>query len=390
MGMTNTIKQWITGLLLLTVGILVGFGISSPGGIAAFAQPVRLSLATAPAVPTNFVAEVAEQVGPAVVRIDSERTITTRSNFPQEFFNDPFFRDFFGQAPVYPKERRQQGTGSGFVVSQEGHIITNAHVVDKADKVTVTLKDGRSFEGEVLGSDPVTDVAVVKIESADLPTVALGHSDSLVPGQWAIAIGNPLGLDNTVTAGIISALGRSSGEVGVPDKRVAFIQTDAAINPGNSGGPLLNERGEVIGVNTAIIQGAQGLGFAIPIETAQRVAQQLITTGKFEHPYVGIRMVTLTSELRDRLNQDPNSRITVGTDTGVLIGEVMQGSPADRAGLRAGDVITAIDETPILTADQVQLQVEQTYVGDTLSFGVERAGRPQQIQVTTGAYPTAS
>lgn len=388
--MTNTIKQWIRSLLLLTLGILIGFGLSVPTGIPAFAQPVHLSLATAPAVPTNFVATVAEQVGPAVVRIDSERTITTRSNFPQEFFNDPFFRDFFGQPPSYPKERRQQGTGSGFIVSQDGHIITNAHVVDQADKVTVILKDGRSFEGEVLGSDPVTDVAVVKIEASDLPIVTLGHSDTLSPGQWAIAIGNPLGLDNTVTAGIISALGRSSGEVGVPDKRVAFIQTDAAINPGNSGGPLLNERGEVIGVNTAIIQGAQGLGFAIPIETAQRVAQQLIRTGTFEHPYVGIRMVTLTPELKDRLNQDPNSRITVSTNTGVLIGEVMQGSPADQAGLRAGDVITAIDQIPILSADQVQIQVEQSFVGDTLRFDVERAGRDRQIPVTTGAYPTTS
>src|SRR4028119_20504 len=220
-----------------------------------------------------------------------------------DVFNDPFFRRFFGsRVPTEPDTRVERGTGSGFIISSNGQILTNAHVVAGADTVSVTLKDGRAFKGKVLGVDTVTDVAVVKIDAGNLPAVSLGNSDQLKPGEWAIAIGNPLGLDNTVTTGIISATGRTSSQVGVPDKRVQFIQTDAAINPGNSGGPLLNASGQVIGMNTAIIQRAQGLGFAIPINTAQRIANQLVTQGKVEHPYLGIQMVTLTPELKKNLN----------------------------------------------------------------------------------------
>lgn len=339
----------------------------------------------------SFIADVAQKVGPAVVRIDSERTVQVRSRTPDEFFfNDPFFRDFFPDMPRAPRERRQQGTGSGFIISTDGQIITNAHVVDGTDRVTVILKDGRRFTGKVRGSDPVTDIAVVKIEATNLPTVKLGSSQVLEPGQWAIAIGNPLGLDNTVTAGIISALGRTSGQVGVPDKRVAFIQTDAAINPGNSGGPLLNERGEVIGVNTAIIQGAQGLGFAIPIDTAKRVSQQLIANGKVDHPYVGIRMVTITPELKDQINKDANSGLIITASKGVLIGGVMPGSPGEKSGLRAGDVITRINGQPIETADQVQSQVEKASVGASLKFDIERNGQAQTISIKTGSVPIAS
>jgi Do/DeqQ family serine protease len=385
--MSDKFKQSVHAFFLILLGIGIGIWFSFPPTtwVAAQAAP-QFSLATDGPIPANFIAEVAERVGPAVVRIDSERVIQTRSRLPEQFFTDPFFREFFG-IPSQPQERRQQGTGSGFVVTSDGQIITNAHVVNKADRVTVVLKDGRQFEGRVLGSDTITDVAVVKIEADHLPTVSLGRSEDLEPGQWAIAIGNPLGLDNTVTAGIISALGRSSGEIGVPDKRVAFIQTDAAINPGNSGGPLLNERGEVIGVNTAIIQGAQGLGFAIPIETAQRVAQQLITKGKVDHPYIGIRMLTLTPELKQRINEDPNSRMLITADHGVLIGEVMQDSPAQAAGLRAGDVIVAIDGSPIQRADDVQNRVEAAAVDEPLTFEIERGGQRRQLRVTTAAYP---
>lgn len=374
--MLSKAKQWIqrtvSFLCLMLSGMLLWTG-----------TPAMAQVSSG-----NFIAEVARQVGPSVVRIDSERTVQTRSSLPDEFLNEPFFRDFFGQAlPSTPKERREQGTGSGFIINSEGQILTNAHVVAGADRVTVTLKDGRNFVGKVLGSDAITDIAVIKISAHDLPTVTLGNSTYLEPGQWAIAIGNPLGLDNTVTAGIISATGRSSGEVGIPDKRVAFIQTDAAINPGNSGGPLLNEKGEVIGVNTAIIQGAQGLGFAIPIETAQRVAEQLIISGRFEHPYVGIRMVTLTPQLKEHLNSDPNSRVLIRVDAGVLIGEVLQGSPAERAGLRSGDVIVGLNNQPLSQANQVQDQVEKTRVGDTLEFEVERNGQPLKLRVITGSYP---
>ena len=172
-------------------------------------------------------------------------------------------------------------------------------MVNGADKVKVTLKDGQVFEGVVQGVDSLTDIAVIKIEATDLPQVSMGKSEKLIPGQWAIAIGNPLGLDNTVTMGIISAIGRTSSQVGIPDKRVRFIQTDAAINPGNSGGPLLNNKGQVIGINTAIRSDAQGLGFAIPIETAKRIADELFLYGKVEHPFLGISMVDLTFEAKN-------------------------------------------------------------------------------------------
>jgi len=210
---------------------------------------------------TNFVVDVVNKVEPAVVRINTEKTVE-----PQipDTFNDPFFRRFFGGTVPQTQERTVRGIGSGFVISDNGEIITNAHVVNQADTVRVSFPDGRTFEGEVLGEDPVTDIAVVKVSADDLPTVELGNSQGLQTGQWAIAIRNPLGLQETVTVGVISGIDRSSSEVGVPDKRIGFIQTDAAINPGNSGGPLLNARGEVIGVNTAIIQGADKKKLSIP------------------------------------------------------------------------------------------------------------------------------
>ncbi|MBD0314557.1 MAG: trypsin-like peptidase domain-containing protein, partial [Microcoleus sp. T3-bin5] len=262
------------------------------------------------------------------------------------------------------------------------------HVVDGADTVTVVLKDGRSFQGKVMGTDPVTDVAVVKIEANNLPVVAMGNSDQIKPGEWAIAIGNPLGLDNTVTAGIISATGRSSNQVGVPDKRVQFIQTDAAINPGNSGGPLLNQRGEVIGVNTAIIRGAQGLGFSIPINTAQRIATQLISKGKVDHAFLGIQMVTLTPDLRKELNSDPNSGVSVNEERGVLIVKVVRDSPAARAGLRAGDVIQKINGQTVPDNSTVQQMVEKSQVGSELQMELRRNGQTINLAVRPGVFPT--
>ncbi len=335
----------------------------------------------------NFIATAVEQVGPAVVRINSSRTV--RTQIPP-IFKDPFFRQFFGsELPDTPSTRVERGTGSGFIINGEGLILTNSHVVNGADTVSVKLKDGREFQGKVLGQDPVTDVAVVKIQANNLPVVRIGNSDQLRPGEWAIAIGNPLGLDNTVTAGIISATGRTSAEVRVPDKRVSFIQTDAAINPGNSGGPLLNQRGEVIGMNTAIIGGgAQGLGFAIPINTAQKIAQQLIATGKVNHPYLGIRMTTLTPELKKQINSDREANLTVQDDRGILIYSVMQNSPAARAGLRAGDVIKKINGQGVETAEQVQSAVEASAVGGSLQVEVNRNGRSTTIAVRPGAFPT--
>ncbi|MCT7963025.1 trypsin-like peptidase domain-containing protein [Laspinema sp. D1] len=335
-------------------------------------------------VNSNFIVEAVEKVGPAVVRIDAARTVT--QDIP-DAFRDPFFRRFFGQAPMEPQQRVERGTGSGFIISDDGQILTNAHVINGADTVSVVLRDGRSFEGTVLGEDPISDVAVVKIEATALPKATLGNSEQLQPGEWAIAIGNPLGLDNSVTAGIVSATGRSSRDVGVPDKRVGFIQTDAAINPGNSGGPLLNARGEVIGMNTAIISGAQGLGFAIPIQTAQAIAQQLITTGKVQHPFLGIEMVTITPELQQELNTDPNSPMQLSVDKGVLIVRVSPNSPAERAGLREGDVIQRMENQAIAQSDMVQQIVQGSQVGNSLELQINRDGQILNITVEPGEMP---
>lgn len=345
------------------------------------------SVVVPPASNPNFIADIVDQVGPAVVRINASRTV--RAEVP-EIFRDPFFRHFFGHAiPNGSSERTQQGVGSGFITTPDGQIITNAHVVEGADTVQVTLRDGRSFEGEVLGTDPVTDVAVIQIRvDADLPVANIADSETIRPGEWAIAIGNPLGLDNTVTAGIISAIGRSSGDVGVPDKRVDFIQTDAAINPGNSGGPLLNTLGQVIGMNTAIISGAQGLGFAIPINEVQRIADQLVATGRVDHPYLGIQMANITPELQERLNNNPNSPITVQEDQGVLIVRVLPNSPAAAAGLRAGDVIQRVGGEIAEDSQAVQKAVETSAVGRDLPMEILRNGQARTINVRPGTLPS--
>ena len=385
-------------LVLLGAGVTFStnyFGLGNPQNTATFgATDSSKVLAQTPPTSNlllnqngNFITAVVEKVGPAVVRIDSSRTVTSRV---PKAFNNPFFRQFFGdEFPTGPQQRVEKGEGSGFIISNNGQILTNAHVVEGADTVNVTLKDGRSFQGKVMGVDPVTDVAVVKIEANNLPTAAMGNSDQLKPGEWAIAIGNPLGLDNTVTTGIISATGRSSSAVGVPDKRVQFIQTDAAINPGNSGGPLLNSSGQVIGMNTAILQGAQGLGFAIPINTAQRIANQLVSQGKVQHPYLGIQMVTLTPELKKNINSNPNAGLKVEEDQGVLIAKVLPNSPAAKAGLQAGDVIQKINGQPVKDAEGVQGAVESTQVGNTLQVSVRRSQRDLNVAVQAGTFPTA-
>lgn len=326
----------------------------------------------------NYVAQVVEQVGPAVVRVNSTRTL-------QQPTNDPYLRRFFGEQSS-TQQRVQRGTGSGFIISQDGRILTNAHVVDNADTVSIVLKDGRRFDAKVLGSDRVTDVAVLKIETTGLPTARLGNSDNLQPGQAAIAIGNPLGLDNTVTEGIVSATGRSSSDVGVPAERVRFIQTDAAINPGNSGGPLLNANGEVIGINTAIIQGAQGIGFAIPINTAQQVAEQLITKGQVTHPYLGVLMTDLTPELRDQINRS-NVGFQVNQTTGVLIVRVAENSPAARAGLRPGDVLISINGNAVQNTEQVQKTIEGAQLNNPLPMTVQRNDRSVAVNVRPTQLP---
>ncbi len=351
-----------------------------PGGGTPNPALVSAALQTRPVAAQgeeNFIVSAVQRVGPAVVRIDASRTV--RTGMP-EIFEDPLFREFFGRR-AQPPERVQEGSGSGFIIRQDGVILTNAHVVEGAERVKVKLKDGRSFEGKVLGQDTVTDVAVIKINAVTLPTVPLGNSDQLLPGEWAIAIGNPLGLDNTVTVGIISATGRSSSEVGVPDKRVGFIQTDAAINPGNSGGPLLNDRGEVIGMNTAIIGDAQGLGFSIPINTAQRLAEQLISKGKVEHPFLGIQMLTLTPDLVEQIRSNPNVGFEISQEDGVLIARVVPKSPAELAGLRPGDVLQKVSGKGVKTAQDVQDRVAEGNVGKDLPVEVNRQGKILQLSV---------
>ncbi len=361
---------------------------SSLANLSIPADPDRTPSTSAPLAmaASNFIAAAVEQVGPAVVRIDSERSV---SQLNPETFNNPLFRRFFGEEipPDMVPDRLEQGTGSGFILSADGRILTNAHVVDGTRTVKVTLRDGRTFEGEVLGIDSVTDVAVVKIEATDpLPTVRLGSTADLSPGQWAIAIGNPLGLDNTVTAGIISAIGRTSNQVGIPDKRVQFIQTDAAINPGNSGGPLLNDQGEVIGMNTAIRANAQGLGFAIPIETAKRIADELFATGEVQHPFLGIQMVELTPETIAEINTQ--EQLNIAPDqVGVLIVRVLEGSPAQTAGLVPGDIIQRINNTAVTTPTEVQAQVEASRIGQELTVEFHRDGDDQTLTVKPAALP---
>lgn len=338
----------------------------------------------------NFIATAVQKVGPAVVRIDASRQVS--SAFPENF-RHPLFRRFFGNSPengspsASPQDRVERGTGSGFIIASDGRLITNAHVVNGADTVRVTLKDGTSYEGKVLGTDSFTDVAVIKIDATDLPTVSLGNAENLTPGEWAIAIGNPLGLDNTVTVGIVSALGRSSSQVGVPDKRVRFIQTDAAINPGNSGGPLLNAQGEVIGINTAIRADAQGLGFAIPIETAQRIANQLFAKGKADHPYLGIHMVNLTQETREEINSSQEFEFKIPQNEGILVVRVIPLSPAAKSGFLPGDVITQVGGRSVKTSLQVQEQVDLSEIGSQLQVKVIREGKPKTLTVRPGAFP---
>jgi S1-C subfamily serine protease len=336
----------------------------------------------------NFIASAVDRVGPSVVRIDASRSISERGNPLERRLFERFFREESpSELPPELPEHFEQGTGSGFILSANGQVLTNAHVVEGAQTVSVTLKDGRSFSGKVAGVDPVTDVAVVKIEAQDLPVAPLGETTKLSPGQWAIAIGNPLGLDNTVTAGIISALDRTSTQVGIADKRVQFIQTDAAINPGNSGGPLLNASGEVIGMNTAIRADAEGLGFAIPIETAKRISDQLFAKGEVQHPYLGIQMVNLDAEMRDRINQDEEIGVKIDEVKGVVIVRVLPGTPAEAAGLKRGDVIKQINGTAILEMVDVQAQVERGGLDQALQVEIVRAGKLQKISVKPTALP---
>lgn len=387
--LTRYIRQLSTYGMAIVLGVI--FTVSCLWVLPTQAAPESSSIARkspAPMEANSFVTAAVNRVGEAVVRIDTERTISRR--VPDPFFEDPFFRRFFGENFQGLPPERLQGIGSGFIIDPSGEILTNAHVVAAADRVTVTLKDGRNLEGKVQGVDEVTDLAVVKVNGGDLPVASLGDSTSVQVGDWAIAVGNPLGFDNTVTLGIVSTLKRSSAQVGIPDKRLDFIQTDAAINPGNSGGPLLNDRGEVIGINTAIRPDAMGIGFAIPINKAKAIKDKLMRGEKISHPYLGVEMRTITPQLAMQNNNDPNSPIQIPEVNGVLVVRVVPDSPAAAAGLRRGDVIVQIDGQNITKAEQLQSIVEDTSLGQALQVKIRRGNQTQQLSVRTGEMESAS
>ncbi|TBR58279.1 PDZ domain-containing protein [Mastigocladus laminosus UU774] len=397
----RSIRQLGTHVLAIILGVVLTVGTLQVSPSQADPAPKKVtndtpqliaqkqSPATAAIGNSSFVTAAVNRVGAAVVRIDTERTVTRRL---PDIYDDPFFRRFFGESfPQQLPPEQLRGLGSGFIIDKSGFVMTNAHVVDNADKVTVRLKDGRTFEGKVQGVDEVTDLAIVKINAGgDLPVAPLGSSSNVQVGDWAIAVGNPLGFDNTVTLGIVSTLRRSSAQVGIPDKRLDFIQTDAAINPGNSGGPLLNDRGEVIGINTAIRADAMGIGFAIPIDKAKQITAQLQRGGKVAHPYLGVQMVTLTSQLAKESNNDPNSQFLIPEVNGVLVMRVLPNSPAATAGIRRGDVITQIDGQAITSAEQLQNLVEDTRIGQVLQVKVQRGNQTQQLSLRTAELKGAS
>jgi S1-C subfamily serine protease len=326
---------------------------------------------------SSFVSAAVRKVGPAVVRIDTEKTVSREI--------DPILEDFMYGMPMQPQQQKMRGQGSGFIIDRQGIVLTNAHVVNEADRVTVTLKDGRTFDGTVRGADPVTDLAVVSISGAkNLPVAELGDSGKVEVGDWAIAVGNPLGLDNTVTLGIVSTLKRSSVAIGMSNKRLDFIQTDAAINPGNSGGPLLNAKGQVIGINTAIRADATGIGFAIPIDKAKTISTQLAKGEKVSHPYLGVQMATLTPEMAIENNKDPNAAFRVPEVNGVLVVRVLPNTAAASAGIRRGDVILDVDGTPVSSAEDLQSLVENAKVKQRLNLTIERRGKSQQIAIKPG------
>ncbi len=347
-------------------------------------QPVKVAVNPTSSRNQSFVSTAVQLTGPAVVRIDTERTVVQKVD---PFMNDPFFREFFGDrfSQGQSQARKIEGQGSGFIIDQAGVILTNAHVVSKADKVTVILKDGRQFQGEVKGTDEITDLAVVKIDTKGekIPVAPLGNSDNIEVGDWAIAVGNPVGLNNTVTLGIISTLGRSSAEVGIPDKRVEFLQTDAAINPGNSGGPLLNDRGEVIGINTAIRADAMGIGFAIPINKAKSLEPTLAAGKKVPHPYIGVQMRDLTPEIAKKFNENPNTPLILPELDSVLVVGVMPNTPAEKAGIRSGDVILEVNGKKITSGGQLQQLVENSGVNQEIKVKIQRGEKKLDLTVRT-------
>nr|WP_273003131.1 Do family serine endopeptidase [Acetomicrobium hydrogeniformans] len=350
-------------LMVMMIGAIVT-GIS----MEAIAKPVD-------PVAGNPIAKIAEEASPAVVNIDTE-TMVKRPLFP--FADDPFFRQFFGdQWDQFTQIIPMKGKGSGFIVSKDGYILTNNHVIEGADKITVSLADGRQLDAKIVGKDPTFDLAVIKVTAGNLPVLPLGDSDALQVGEWVVAIGNPFGLDHTVTVGVISAKNRSirAGNVSFD----GFLQTDAAINPGNSGGPLLDLDGKVVGINTAIIPYAQGIGFAIPVNMAKSVIDDLVSYGRVRRGWLGVYVQPLTSDIAQAYG--------LKVEKGAVVADVVPDSPADKAGIERGFVITKIDGVEINDAQDLVFQIRKRMAGDKIKIEMATSSGKRSITVTLEEIP---
>ena len=336
----------------------------------------------------SFVANVASKVSPSVVRIDIEREFQT-DEFESDLL-DPLLKDLLGDLGTFPKKER--GQGSGVIIDSSGLVLTNAHVVERVDRVIVTLQNGNQVDGTVVGTDQVTDLALVKIkEFPDLESAKLGDSEDIQVGDWAIALGTPYGLESTVTLGIVSSLHRDINSLGFSDKRLDLIQTDAAINPGNSGGPLINANGEVIGINTLVRSGpGAGLGFAIPINLASKVTNQLLTNGEVIHPYLGAQLVLLNERIAKEHNQDPNALIFLPERSGALVQSVIPQSPAEEGGLRRGDLVINAEGNAINDPRSLLMQVENAQIGKPFELEVVRNNKEINLSIKPAALPGIS
>lgn len=378
-------RTLIYGATMVLIGLVLGLAISSnfnmhSNGYTAEAniskEAIDILTKTGKAM-----AEVTAAVKPAVVNISSTKTIRT-PGYQSPFFDDPFFRRFFGDDFGHfgrPREYKQSGLGSGVIVDRDGYILTNNHVIRDADEIMVKLSDKREFRGKVIGTDPKTDLAVIKIDSNHLPVIKLGDSDRLNVGETVIAIGNPFGLNQTVTSGIVSATGRAN--VGIADYE-DFIQTDAPINPGNSGGALVNVRGELVGINTAIFStsgGYQGIGFAIPSSMAKAVMDNLIHKGKVVRGWMGISIQPVTPDLAKQFG--------IKDDKGALVGDVIEDGPAEKAGLQRGDVIIEYDGKDVSDPSGLRNIVAATPPGKKVTLKIMRDGRMQKVDVTITELP---
>src|SRR3954451_5046250 len=342
---------------------------------------------------SNSFADMIEKASPAVVKISSTRVIKAseqQGGGNNPMMSDPFFRQFFGGqgGNMRPRDRREGGLGSGVIISNDGYILTNNHVIDKATTLKIELSDGRDFTGKLIGADPQTDVAVVKINATSLPTLSYANSEAARVGDLCFAIGNPFGQDHSVTMGIVSAKGRALERNTYIQN---FIQTDAAINPGNSGGALINAKGELIGMNTAILSGGSsfggeggnvGIGFAVPSNLAKQVADQLMKGGKVTRGYMGVRLQSLTPDMAQAMNLKDSK--------GAVVASLSQGEPGQKAGLQQGDVITAIDGKKVDGSDDLTMNVISHAPGTTVTLDVMRDGAPKKVTVTLGQRPTGT